>query len=232
MYKNSSNVDFSIYNKPKKRKLEIFNQQFIKDKGGIFALTSTEVDPHYAAYKHILRKLSPFSIFEVDRDTYWNILERVLYIGDKRINVYPCSIFNIFHTSYKRKGKKYGTYRYGHLDLTKSGRVLVRDHEFLQFLERLAKWDNLYSPFYLETTFSVRGDGKFETGDNIGLSVLEDHIPAIFRADGWKVDNPRNKAIQECPWVLDGVIRQHWRYTVSYKDGCPMINGFHKFTRR
>lgn len=232
MYKSYNNVDFSIYNKPKKRKLETFNQQFVKDKGGIVALTSTGVDPHYAAYKHILRKLSPFSIFEIDLGIARTISERVLYIGDKRLRVYPCDVCSVFYTSPKPKHKKHGVYRYFHLDFPISGRILVRDHGFLQFLEKLAKWDNLKSPFYLETTFSIRGDRSFMTGPNVGLGVLEEEIPAIFERCGWKVDNPRNRAIQRDTRILDGVIRQCWKYTVSYKDGNPMINGFHKFTRR
>lgn len=228
----SNNVDYSIYNKPRKRKLEKFNQQFIKDKGGIVALTSTGVDPHYVAYKHILRKWSPFSIFEIDLEIARTISERVLLLGDKRLRVYPCDVCSVFYTSPKPRGKKHGVYRYFHLDFPTSGRILVRDYGLLQFLEKLAKWDNLKSPFYLETTFSVRGDRKFVTGENVGLEILEVEIPDIFERHGWVVDNPRNKAIPKNPWLTDSVIGRCDKYTVSYKDGNPMINGFHKFTRR
>lgn len=231
IYRSYDNVDLSIYSKPKKRKLELFNQRFIKEKGGIFALTGTEIDSHHITYRHILRERSPLSIFEVDPKTAWIILERILYIRDKRLHLYPCDIRNIFYTSPKPKGKKYGAYRYGHLDFCVTGRVLVREG-LLDFFEKLARWNNLYSPFYLETTFSVWGDGKFKTGENVGLNTLEKYIPTIFEQHGWKVNSPRNRAINKDPQEMCNVIARHWCYTVSYEDGCPMINGFHKFTRR
>lgn len=236
-YRSYNKIDYSISNKPRKRSLEAFNQHFIKDKGGIFALTGPEVISHYNEYGKILRTLSPFSIFEIDIPTYWDIIKSALIIDDKRLHIYPCDICNILYTSPKPEGKKHGIYRYGHLDFCITGKVLVRDHSLLVFLERLAKWDNLKSPFYLETTFSIRGEKGFKTGKNVGLSILENKIPNIFSRYGWRISSPRNEAIHKDSSVVGGIVSRYWYpgYTVSYKDGkngCTMINGFHKFTRR
>lgn len=203
----------------KKIQNEKSNASKITKKGGIFLLSWLAVKEHYNMYKHILRALSPFDVYECDPATYKEIerRSRILRFNDKRVRVNFGDIFNVL----KKKVGRLPLYVYGHLDFCKTALTLCRDHNLLENLEKLAAWDNLKQVFFLEVTFSLWGDNSYKSDKNYGLFVLEKYIPTIFKRYGWKVENPRGHAQKH----------KGWKYSRSYRDGAPMINGFYKFTK-
>jgi len=215
-----AHVDYTEANKPKKRKLERINASKIDKKGGFFGITGPNPVDHYKAYKHILREKSPFKIYEQTPETARLIKRRTKHIKDPRLSVTIGDVFDVVKT--EPKPGRPPLFVYGHLDFCTTAKVLCRDHDLKKNLEALAQCTNLKNTFFLEMTFSIWGDKKFSTGKNMNLFILEKYIPMIFRRYGWKVTNPKGHAQKS----------KGWKYSRTYRDGCPMINGFYKLERR
>lgn len=214
-----NHVDYGEANKPHKRKLEKDNAAKIDEKGGCFLITGPPAPEHYHTYRRILRERSPFDIYEWDPKTYRTIQNRTrgIRLRDKRVRIHYGDVFDVL----KKKLGRVPLYVYAHLDFCITAMVLCREYKLKENLERLAAWDNSKRIFYLEITFTLRHDNKFDSGKNWGVFILEKYIPMIFKRYGWKVENPKGHAQK----------KKGWKYSRSYSDGCPMINGFYKFTR-
>jgi len=213
----TSPIDFS--KKLVKRALERENRTFVKETGGWFGLTGLAARSHWKEWHTTLRRKSPFIIIENDKKRFAEICEEVekLKAEDPR-KAWKISVKygDLFETMKKvRIGKNTPVFRYGHLDFCITSKVLMREHQLIENLFWLSTWKNLKSPFYLDVTFSRRGDSGMHT------SVLNATIPDIFEAAGWKVSNPKRQLIGH-------------RFVNPYREPkqCPMVNALYKFNKK
>jgi len=201
-----------------KRNLENENRKFIKETGGFFGLTGPAVEAHWKTWHTILRRQSPFLIIEYNSKRFYDMRRSVeeLKVKDPRkawkITIRQGELFDMLKRV--RLGTRSPLFRYGHLDFCITSKVLLRDHQLTENLFWLAAWKNLKSPFYLDVTFSARGDGGMAT------SVMNEFIPSIFEATGWKTINPKQRFLGR-------------RFINHYREPrqCAMANALYKFEK-
>lgn len=213
-------VDVDFANKTVKRHLEEENRKCVKETGGWFGLTGILVEAHWDAWKSMLKARSPFIIGETDPDSFEEIKHRIsglTYHDPKKAYNIWAQFEDIFDCLSRVEPAEVNLFRYGHLDFCRTSKVLVREHKLIEKLYWLSRWNNLKSPFYLDVTFSVRGDG----GEyRMYTCMMESMIPTIFNNAGWEVINPKRHLLGH-------------RFVNEYREPhqSPMVNAIYKFVK-
>lgn len=228
----SAEVDFS--NRPVKREIELFNSKLTTQKGGWFGLTADQFLWHYNAYKHNLRKNSPFFVVDYDYNITNAIKKQVAENNLSNVVVKTGDLFDCL--------KKVGHYNvplfsFGHLDFCRTALTLCRDEQLIENLYWLAKWDNLKDTFFFDITFAVRGDHA-----SMYISMLEFTIPQIFMSCGWQVYNTKRGCISyndNCEEIYSRSLPYNPKVEVGnfmheYREKrcCGMVNAFYKVVRK
>ena len=211
-------IDLADFNKKLvKRNLENENRKYILEKGGFFGLTGPAVEAHWKTWHTILRTNSPFLIIEHDPGRFHKMkgsvrkIKRMSPKRSKQIVIKQGDLFRILRRMKPRS--RVPLFRYGHLDYCATSKTLFRDHNLINDLFWLAKWKHLKSPFYLDVTFSIRGDG------GMYKTAMDGLIPSIFSASRWRVSNPKRK-------------RSHiFHRLYNEPRQTPMVNALYKFER-
>lgn len=191
--------------------------------GSVICLPGSDGTSHYGIHEHILRSDSCFATYDMDKKTYNSLFRqmnriRSMFRDERVISPSSRNVWTMFDRFHKEPGKQ-PMFAFFHLSTCTSVKMLEEEFDWSKNIERLSKWNNIKSPFYLETTYFAKPT-KITDHFADALKMIDKTIPNIWKKNGWIVKPT-------------GRYPTHGKFAIRYQDGKTVyLNGFHKFARR